>query len=66
MAWTELTRFQHAEVGDWYASDLTDSEWALVKPLMPVTVASVLSSLTCRTPLRRPELCGPAFGGAAA
>jgi transposase len=35
MAWTELTRRQHARVGDKYASDLTDAEWALIEPLMP-------------------------------
>lgn len=35
MAWTELTRRQHARVGDRYASDLSDAEWALIEPLMP-------------------------------
>ncbi len=35
MAWTELTRRQHARVGDRYASDLTDAEWTLIEPLMP-------------------------------
>ena len=35
MAWTELTRRQHARVGDKYASDLTDADWALIEPLMP-------------------------------
>ena len=35
MAWTEFTRRQHARVGDKYASDLTDAEWALIEPLMP-------------------------------
>ena len=35
MAWTELTRSQHAREGDKYASDLTDAEWALLAPLMP-------------------------------
>jgi transposase len=35
MAWTELTRRQHAREGDRYASDLTDAEWALIKPLVP-------------------------------
>jgi hypothetical protein len=33
MAWTELTRRQHARVGDRYASDLTDAEWTLIEPL---------------------------------
>jgi len=35
MAWTELTRRQHAREGGKYASDLTDAEWALIAPLMP-------------------------------
>ncbi len=35
MAWTELTRRQHAREGGRYASDLTDAEWALIAPLMP-------------------------------
>ena len=35
MAWTELTRHQHAPEGGRYASDLTDAEWALIAPLMP-------------------------------
>jgi len=35
MAWTELTRRQHDRVGDRYASDLTDAEWAVIAPLMP-------------------------------
>jgi transposase len=35
MAWTELTRRQHARAGGKYASDLTDAEWALIAPLMP-------------------------------
>src|SRR6056297_678702 len=35
MAWTELTRLQHAREGGRYASDLTDVEWSLIAPLMP-------------------------------
>ena len=35
MAWTELTRLQHARAGDRYASDLTDAEWRLLKPMLP-------------------------------
>ena len=35
MAWSELTRRQHARTGDRYASDLTDAEWAIIEPLMP-------------------------------
>jgi len=32
MAWTELTRRQHAREGDRYANDLTDAEGALITP----------------------------------
>ncbi len=35
MAWTELPRLQHGRAGDKYASDLTDAEWRLLKPLLP-------------------------------
>ena len=35
MAWTELTRRQHAREGDRYASDLTDTEGALIKLIVP-------------------------------
>ncbi|MFU8824215.1 IS5 family transposase, partial [Yoonia sp.] len=35
MAWTELTRRQHARKGNKYASDMTDAEWSLIAPLMP-------------------------------
>ena len=35
MAWSELTRRQHARTGGRYASDLTDAEWAIIEPLMP-------------------------------
>ena len=35
MAWTEITRLQYRREGLRYASDLTDAEWALLKPLMP-------------------------------
>jgi len=34
MAWTELTRRQHDQVGDKYASDWADAEWAVIEPLM--------------------------------
>jgi putative transposase len=36
MAWTEITRRQYRREGLRYASDLTEAEWALLKPLMPV------------------------------
>lgn len=35
MAWTELTRRQHARSGNRYASDLTDVEWSLIADFMP-------------------------------
>ena len=35
MAWTKITRRQHAREGDRYASDLTDAEGALITPLVP-------------------------------
>ena len=35
MAWSELTRRQHARTGGRYASDLTDAKWAIIEPLMP-------------------------------
>ena len=36
MPWTEFTRRQHSRTGGKYASDLTDAEWAVIEPLMPV------------------------------
>lgn len=35
MAWTEITRRQYRRDGLRYASDLTDAEWELLRPLMP-------------------------------
>ena len=35
MTWTEITRYQHDRRALRYASDCTDAEWALIKPLMP-------------------------------
>ncbi len=34
MAWTDLTRRQHARTGGRYASDLTAAEGAIIEPLM--------------------------------
>src|SRR6201984_3767371 len=34
--WTELTRQKYEREGQRYASDLTDAEWALIEPHMPV------------------------------
>ena len=34
--WTEITRRKYEREGQRYASDLTDAEWALIEPLMPV------------------------------
>ena len=36
MSWTEITRPQYAREGLRYASDLTDAEWALIEPFMPL------------------------------
>src|SRR5271154_1694908 len=36
MAWSEITRRQYRREGLRYASDMTDAEWALLAPLMPV------------------------------
>ncbi len=47
MAWTELTRSQHAREGDKYASDLTDTEWALLAPLMPPPKKTGRPRTTC-------------------
>jgi putative transposase len=33
--WTEITRRKHARKGLRYSSDLTDEEWAVLRPLMP-------------------------------
>lgn len=47
MAWTELTRRQHAREGDKYASDLTDAEWALLAPMMPPPKKTGRPRTTC-------------------
>lgn len=47
MAWTELTRRQHARVGDKYASDLTEAEWILIEPLMPPLKTTGRPRTTC-------------------
>lgn len=36
MAWTEITRRAHCRDGLRYASDVTDGEWAVLEPLMPL------------------------------
>lgn len=35
MAWTETARRDHARRGQRYSSDLTDREWALIRPFLP-------------------------------
>src|SRR5438876_1755008 len=35
--WTEITRRKYEREGQRYASDVTDAEWALIEPHMPVT-----------------------------
>jgi putative transposase len=34
--WTKITRPKYERAGQRYASDLTDAEWALIEPYMPV------------------------------
>src|SRR3974377_691253 len=34
--WTEITRRKYEREGQRYASDVTDAEWALIEPHMPV------------------------------
>jgi putative transposase len=36
MCWTETTREQYRRDGLRYASDMTDAEWKLIEPLMPL------------------------------
>jgi transposase len=36
MAWTEITRRHYRRDGLRYASDLTNAEWALISPFMPI------------------------------
>src|SRR3974377_296300 len=36
MMWTEITRRKYEREGQRYASDVTDAEWALIEPHMPV------------------------------
>ncbi len=35
MAWSETTREKYKRISERYESDLTDGEWALIKPLLP-------------------------------
>src|SRR5882757_5124998 len=39
MPWTETTRLQYRREGLRYASDLTDAEWSLVEPFMPMALS---------------------------
>ena len=34
--WTDITRAKHARKGLRYSSDLTDAEWAVMEPQLPV------------------------------
>jgi transposase len=47
MAWTELTRRQHDRKGDKYASDMSDTEWALIAPLTPPPKKTGRPRTTC-------------------
>jgi len=46
MAWTEFTRRQHARVGDKYASDLTDAEWALIEQEIHAELATLMAAFS--------------------
>ena len=35
MAWSETTRQQYRRASDRYETDLSDSEWQLIEPLLP-------------------------------
>ena len=35
MPWTDITRSEYKRAHDRYPSDLTDSEWELIEPLLP-------------------------------
>jgi len=35
--WTKITRPKYERAGQRYSSDLTDAEWAVIEPHMPVT-----------------------------
>lgn len=37
MAWTAITRRQYERCNSRYASDLTDKEWSVIEPLMPLS-----------------------------
>lgn len=47
MVWTELTRRQHGQAGDKYASDLTDVERALPGVLMSPGKTTGRPDMTC-------------------
>ena len=38
--WTPVTRSQHDREHLHYGSDLTDKEWALLEPLLPLPTAT--------------------------
>ena len=39
MTWNETTRLQYRRERRRYARDLTDAEWALIEPMMPLPSA---------------------------
>jgi transposase len=47
MVWTEATRQQYRRDGLRYASNLTDAEWALIKPFMPAARRIGRPRITC-------------------
>jgi hypothetical protein len=57
--WTPTTRVQHSRSGLRYGSDVTDAEWLLLSPFLPVPSR-------CDAPIRRGESddSGAAYGEA--
>ncbi|CAH1663642.1 hypothetical protein CHELA20_40233 [Hyphomicrobiales bacterium] len=56
MPWTEATRRHYRRDDLRYASDLTDPDWALIEPFLPVTGRIGRPRMTC---LREAILAGP-------
>ena len=58
--WTDITRKQHAREGQRYSSDLTDAEWAVLEPMLPLRYRPYIShSIEAGVPLTvLAENCG--------
>ena len=46
MAWTEITRPKYERKFGLYASDVTDQEWQLIAPNLPLPETTVRSHIT--------------------